>query len=49
MVILETDPAIARAIGRRVLGHSTVMPNYRASFLRMGFTAIATTTPFIHP
>ena len=38
MVILETDPAIARAIGRRVLGHSTVMPNYRASFLRMGFT-----------
>ena len=30
--------AIARAIGRRVLGHSTVMPNYRASFLRMGFT-----------
>lgn len=38
MVILETDPAIARAIGRRVLGHSTVLPNCRASFLRMGFT-----------
>lgn len=38
MVILETDPQIARAIARRTLGHSTVMPNYRASFLRMGFT-----------
>ena len=26
-----------RAIGRRVLGYSLNMPNYRNSFLRMGF------------
>lgn len=39
MVILESDPAVARGIARRVLGHSTGMPNYRNSFLRMGFTA----------
>lgn len=38
MVVLETDPATARAIGRKVLGHSLPLPNYRASFLRMGFT-----------
>jgi probable F420-dependent oxidoreductase len=37
-VILETDPAKARAIGRRVLGYSLNMPNYQNSFLRMGFT-----------
>lgn len=38
MVILETDPARARAIARRTLGHSIHLPNYRNSFLRMGFT-----------
>jgi probable F420-dependent oxidoreductase len=37
-VVLETDPGTARAIGRRVLGHSLAMPNYRNNFLRMGFT-----------
>jgi probable F420-dependent oxidoreductase len=36
--VLETDPARARAIGRRVIGHSINLPNYRNSFLRMGFT-----------
>lgn len=39
MVILETDPGIARSIARRMLGHSTSVPNYRANFLRLGFTA----------
>jgi len=39
MVILETDPAKARAIGRRVMSHSLPLPNYRNSFLRMGFSA----------
>jgi len=37
-VVLETDPATARAIGRRVLGHSLGLPNYRNNFLRMGFS-----------
>lgn len=37
--VLESDPAKARAIGRRVIGHSINLPNYRNSFLRMGFTA----------
>jgi probable F420-dependent oxidoreductase len=36
-VLLETDPATARAIGRRVLSYSLPLPNYRNSFLRMGF------------
>jgi probable F420-dependent oxidoreductase len=36
-VVLETDPAKARAIGRRVLGYSLDLPNYRAHFLRQGF------------
>ena len=36
--VLETDPAKARAIGRRVIGHSINLPNYRNNFLRMGFT-----------
>jgi probable F420-dependent oxidoreductase len=39
MVLLETDPAAARAIGRRVLAHSTTLPAYRDNFLRMGFGA----------
>ena len=37
-VVLETDPAKARAIGRRTLGFSLHLPNYRNNFLRMGFT-----------
>jgi probable F420-dependent oxidoreductase len=36
-VLLETDPSTARSIGRRVLSHSLPLPNYRNSFLRMGF------------
>jgi len=36
-VLLETDPATARSIGRRVLSYSLPLPNYRNSFLRMGF------------
>jgi len=36
-VLLETDPAAARSIGRRVLSYSLALPNYRNSFLRMGF------------
>lgn len=39
MVILETDPQIARGMARQVLRHSTGMPNYRNSFLRQGFTS----------
>lgn len=38
MAVLETDPATARGIGRRVMSHSLRLPNYHASFLRMGFT-----------
>ena len=37
-VVLETDPARARAIARRTLGFSLHLPNYRNNFLRMGFT-----------
>lgn len=37
-VILETDPTAARAIGRRVIGHSLNLPAYRNNFLRMGFS-----------
>ncbi len=37
-VVLETDPAKARAVARRTLGFSLHMPNYRNNFLRMGFT-----------
>ena len=37
--VLESDPAKARAIGRRAIGHSINLPNYRNSFLRMGFSA----------
>lgn len=37
MVILESDSTKARAIGRRVMSHSLRLPNYRNSFLRMGF------------
>jgi probable F420-dependent oxidoreductase len=38
MVLLETDPSKAREIGRRMLGHSVALANYRASFLRQGFS-----------
>src|SRR5882757_2588968 len=38
MVLLETDPAKARAIGRRALESYLTLPNYRNNFLRMGFT-----------
>ena len=37
-VLLETDPSTARSIGRRVLNYSLPLPNYRNSFLRMGFS-----------
>lgn len=37
-VVLETDSARARAIGRRTLGFSLHLPNHRNNFLRMGFT-----------
>jgi probable F420-dependent oxidoreductase len=36
-VLLETDASTARSIGRRVLSYSLPLPNYRNSFLRMGF------------
>lgn len=36
-VILESDPDIARAVGRRHLEHYLDRPNYRNSFLRQGF------------
>jgi probable F420-dependent oxidoreductase len=39
MVLLETDPAIAREIGRKALALSFTLPNYRNSYLRMGFSA----------
>lgn len=39
MVLLETDPAEARAIGRRTLAMSLTLPNYRNNYLRQGFTA----------
>jgi probable F420-dependent oxidoreductase len=38
MVILETDAAKARVIGRRVLGGYLGLPNYRNNFARFGFT-----------
>jgi probable F420-dependent oxidoreductase len=39
MVVLETDPSSARAIGRKALALSFTLPNYRSSYLRMGFSA----------
>jgi probable F420-dependent oxidoreductase len=36
-VLLETDPSTARSVGRRILSYSLPLPNYRNSFLRMGF------------
>jgi probable F420-dependent oxidoreductase len=37
MVLLEKDPSIARAIGRKALALSFTLPNYRNNYLRMGF------------
>jgi len=37
-VTIETDPAKARAIGRKELSRYLVLPNYRNSWLRQGFT-----------
>jgi probable F420-dependent oxidoreductase len=37
-VTLETDPEKARAIGRNELSRYLVLPNYRNSWLRQGFT-----------
>jgi probable F420-dependent oxidoreductase len=37
-VTLETDPAKARAIGRKELSRYLVLPNYRNNWLRLGFT-----------
>jgi len=38
MVLLETDPAAARAAGRQVLATYLGLPNYRNNLLRLGFT-----------
>jgi hypothetical protein len=37
-VMLETDPAKARALGRKELSRYMVLPNYRNSWMRQGFT-----------
>lgn len=37
-VILETDPATARAIARRTLSQYLRLPNYTGNFLRMGYS-----------
>jgi probable F420-dependent oxidoreductase len=37
-VTLETDPAKARALGRKELGRYLALDNYRNNFLRIGFT-----------
>jgi probable F420-dependent oxidoreductase len=37
-VTLETDPAAARALGRKELSRYMVLDNYRNSWLGMGFT-----------
>jgi probable F420-dependent oxidoreductase len=37
-VVLETDAAIARAIGREFLALYLTLPNYTNNFLRLGFT-----------
>jgi probable F420-dependent oxidoreductase len=40
-VILETDPATARAIGREFLALYLTLPNYTNNFLRLGFSEAA--------
>lgn len=37
-VTIETDPAKARALGRKELARYMVLPNYRNNWLRLGFT-----------
>jgi probable F420-dependent oxidoreductase len=37
-VTLETDPARARALGRKELSRYMVLPNYRNNWLRIGFS-----------
>jgi len=37
MVLLETDPAAARAAGRKVLATYLPLPNYRNNLMRLGF------------
>jgi probable F420-dependent oxidoreductase len=37
-VTIETDPAKARALGRKELSRYMVLPNYRNNWLRLGFT-----------
>jgi probable F420-dependent oxidoreductase len=37
-VTIETDPAKARALGRKELSRYMVLPNYRNNWLREGFT-----------
>jgi probable F420-dependent oxidoreductase len=37
-VTIETDPAKARALGRKELSRYMALPNYRNSWLRQGFT-----------
>jgi len=38
MVLLETDPAVARAAGRKILATYLPLPNYRNNFIRIGFS-----------
>jgi probable F420-dependent oxidoreductase len=38
MVLLETDPAKARAAGRKILEIYLGLPNYRNNFIRIGFS-----------
>ena len=38
MVLLETDPATARAAGRKILATYLPLPNYRNNFVRIGFS-----------
>jgi probable F420-dependent oxidoreductase len=37
-ITIETDPAKARALGRKELSRYMALPNYRNSWLRQGFT-----------
>jgi probable F420-dependent oxidoreductase len=39
MVLLESDPAKARAAGRKALSIYTTLPNYLNNWLRLGFTS----------
>jgi probable F420-dependent oxidoreductase len=37
MVVLESDPALARAVARETLGRYLALPNYTNNFRRLGF------------